>query len=448
MTTETMRCMRNHRTWVGRALLVGALAVVLVGAGCKNPFRKNPEQVLRTASERWAASDAVRMHVQAKVDARGSDPKEWFTVDLVADGTGTSTGVSSQGEVSATFTFDADPLSGRIALDERVVGGVIYFRLQDFTLTPKAGAASSDLPPVAFDAIAGMVKGAIGGKWVKLDPRELASLDPSMKKSDVAEMEALFTPEKQRVLREQMQQALKTQPLFAFREDLGNASVGKTSAYHYRVALRPEAIEAVVTAIAPTLGASSAEDLRKLRNVLTDPTTRSAIAGTVGEMWIAKRSNDILKLTFPINANLPDDVAKLTGTVEITYSDFGKPVTVEVPADAKTIQDLFGNFLGASSGLPTGDDDVALPRSGTLAPSESEVGLFGGKASVSSVGMSGSGDQDDDGLSDSEEAFYGSNPAKPDTDGDGFTDGDEVERGYSPTEKGKKLFSVDLDGQE
>ncbi len=41
-------------------------------------------------------------------------------------------------------------------------------------------------------------------------------------------------------------------------------------------------------------------------------------------------------------------------------------------------------------------------------------------------------DSDNDGLSDSEEALYGTDPHNPDTDGDGYSDGVEVKSGYDP----------------
>lgn len=41
-------------------------------------------------------------------------------------------------------------------------------------------------------------------------------------------------------------------------------------------------------------------------------------------------------------------------------------------------------------------------------------------------------DRDGDGLRDSEEAFYGTDPATGDTDGDGYADGLEVHEGYNP----------------
>jgi hypothetical protein len=51
-------------------------------------------------------------------------------------------------------------------------------------------------------------------------------------------------------------------------------------------------------------------------------------------------------------------------------------------------------------------------------------------------------DTDGDGLSDSEEVrIYFTNPTNPDTDGDGFTDGDEVKKGYNPKGPGK-LFEI------
>jgi len=45
-------------------------------------------------------------------------------------------------------------------------------------------------------------------------------------------------------------------------------------------------------------------------------------------------------------------------------------------------------------------------------------------------------DSDNDGLSDREEEFYGTDPLNPDTDGDGMSDGDEVKQGRNPNGSG------------
>lgn len=46
-------------------------------------------------------------------------------------------------------------------------------------------------------------------------------------------------------------------------------------------------------------------------------------------------------------------------------------------------------------------------------------------------------DSDSDGLTDKEEAIYGTDPKKADTDGDGYSDGDEVKNGFNPLGEGK-----------
>jgi hypothetical protein len=48
----------------------------------------------------------------------------------------------------------------------------------------------------------------------------------------------------------------------------------------------------------------------------------------------------------------------------------------------------------------------------------------------------GNNDADMDGLSDTREAVYGTDPNNPDSDGDGYLDGAEVDKGYNPLGQG------------
>jgi hypothetical protein len=50
-------------------------------------------------------------------------------------------------------------------------------------------------------------------------------------------------------------------------------------------------------------------------------------------------------------------------------------------------------------------------------------------------------DTDNDGLTDAEEAIFGTDSSVPDSDGDGFTDGSEVKSGYDPSTAKAKLAS-------
>lgn len=71
--------------------------------------------------------------------------------------------------------------------------------------------------------------------------------------------------------------------------------------------------------------------------------------------------------------------------------------------------------------------------SGTLAAGH---GVLAANSSSALTGTASCKDSDHDGLCDSEENYWGTDPLNPDTDGDGFTDGEEVLSGHDPLKKG------------
>lgn len=95
-------------------------------------------------------------------------------------------------------------------------------------------------------------------------------------------------------------------------------------------------------------------------------------------------------------------------SVDILYSDFNKPVTIEKPEGAI-------NFFKEMS-------------KGSLMPT------LGGSG--------GSMDSDNDGLDDYMESYYSTDPKNPDTDGDGYKDGVEVDGGYDPARPGSARLEM------
>jgi hypothetical protein len=84
------------------------------------------------------------------------------------------------------------------------------------------------------------------------------------------------------------------------------------------------------------------------------------------------------------------------------------------------------------------------PYSGLELPSESEAALNNSAGSAAKPAVSKPDspvdlniDSDHDGLKDSDEVKYGTDPNKADTDGDGYSDGSEVTGGYNPLGSGK-----------
>ncbi len=104
----------------------------------------------------------------------------------------------------------------------------------------------------------------------------------------------------------------------------------------------------------------------------------------------------------------------LNFNLDMTFSDFNKPVSIE---------------------KPEGAIDLLKDKNGIM-----EEILSGKFDNLNKV------DSDNDGLTDELEEFYGTDKNNPDTDGDGYKDGIEVENGYDPAVSGdakldyKKLY--------
>ena len=70
---------------------------------------------------------------------------------------------------------------------------------------------------------------------------------------------------------------------------------------------------------------------------------------------------------------------------------------------------------------------ATMPRMNNGSGMSSDSGLSASDAEVLDQGVQPNGDDDGDGLSNSEEATLGTNPNKKDSDDDGYSDDDDVE---------------------
>ncbi len=430
--------MRPHRSGRSFAVLgVAALVLTLLGAGCTNPFKKNPEETLRKATDQWIASESVRIDATLALDIAMTDPgkeAERGHVDVRITGVAGGNTVADQ-RADGTITLRADtPFgSGELVLNDRAIGQVAYHQLTEVSFTAKG----TDAPPQAtVDAMLGAVKGVIGGKWVRVDPQEIASLAQGLGGAAVE----LSKPEELQALADRMKEALRQHPILVFRQDLGKERVGKMKAYHYRVGINRASIGALIGQFASQYGVKES-DITDITRALEEEPVRSLVDGVIGEVWISKKTNDIVKVAFPIDLTaLTKGEGSITGSFTAQFSDWGKPVNVEAPADAKSVQELLVPLLGGALGGGFGGGlapDPAGALDGTDAPAGAFPGAFGGDAT--DVFGLGEVDDDGDGLSYSQESRYGSDPNKADTDGDGFSDGDEVKKGYSPIGPGPLL---------
>tara|TARA_Y100000031_G_scaffold140176_1_gene167629 strand:- start:139 stop:1047 length:909 start_codon:yes stop_codon:yes gene_type:complete len=160
----------------------------------------------------------------------------------------------------------------------------------------------------------------------------------------------------------------------------------------------------------------------------------TSVSGLSAWLWIDTKTHLLLRAE--ISGNSQNEMLGEFG-LEFTleFSEHNNPDQIEVPPGVRLLSEVFIEAMLSEMGLPSaaeGDQnrlDYDMPDAGSS-------GLGGEIPDLT-------GDGDGDGLTDTAELFYGTDPTNPDSDGDGYSDGDEVSGGFNPLGSGS-LFNFGL----
>lgn len=412
--------------------LIPVILVLVVGGfvGWMVFFREpNPEDVV---GRMMLAMDKVRsLHYEAAVEGtadlsnlpiQSESPLTLFTpqekeimVNLLIRGDYSETDSGEPSSSASTLEFNittpgAPAALAAVTLDMRYADKVSYLALTDVT--------SAFLP---IDVA------AVRNKWYKFEGQK--ALEEFEARKEAVTLEEApstgFDAEKVKAINDLTART----DFFEVTERLGDEEVGGIISRHYKVKLNLAATRSFIHEVAVIVDAEITDQNRmgldRLMEELQDFT---------GELWIGRRDNLLyrMKWTLPFSITVEENEVPVTVLGTTNLSKFDEPVTVEAPAGAEDVQkfleDLLGGLLGGF--LPGG-----LPNAG-----EREPPALPGASSVNPLASPGSSlddpDTDLDGLTATQEAFWGTNVSNPDTDGDGFTDGDEVNSGHNPNGPG------------
>ncbi|MBI4143145.1 hypothetical protein HY480_04695, partial [Candidatus Uhrbacteria bacterium] len=290
-----------------------------------------------------SARSTSRIAVEFDAVQQGPVARQHGAASLTATGASSdSSGGESSVDMTVTFVLDLDgQLSGKVVFDQRVVGTTSYLRVQDLVLTP----VGEDAPHKGeADVLVGLVKGMLAGKWVRIDPEAIADLAKGFTGGEAI---PLPTPEARRATQEQVRTTLRANQLLTMRADLGDERVNGVRAYHYRVGIDRAALRTAVPELLTAFGIGPVE-AAAVAVFLEDPIVAASIDGVAGEVWIAKKGLNFAQLKFPVAVSNPK--GDLTGEIVLQFSEWGRPVVIEAPTDAKGIEELFGGFLGLLGG--------------------------------------------------------------------------------------------------
>lgn len=152
-------------------------------------------------------------------------------------------------------------------------------------------------------------------------------------------------------------------------------------------------------------------------------------------LWIGMKDHLLYRLQ--ATGIIPEERDRRALDIKLEFSDFNRPFKIQAPNAYQDFQSL--SYIPAD-----------LPSALDIAPDE-RPGLAVATQDAQSLPLAGreraqaDPDPDRDGLDNTLEFFYGTDPNNPDTDGDGFSDGQEVLNGRNPKGQGS-LFGFGLGG--
>jgi hypothetical protein len=253
-------------------------------------------------------------------------------------------------------------------------------------------------------------------RWLRVDLRPLLeSIDLPLIGGESVEL----GPEERAYLLEQ----LRITPFVSVENKLKGETLDGIPTHHYEV--RPEVLFFKDYYILYERLRKGGELTQKQRqwidaffaNVTAEP----------GELWIGTRDYYLyrIRLRFRYDDGQREGVFSFTAD----FSRFNEPILVDIPTkEVEDVNSLVESLLpGLSQHLPL----AKLGEVRRVKRDDEGAGL------PIDVPLTGEEDPDEDGLINSLERFYGSDPQNPDTDGDGVSDGDEIAKGDSPTGAGR-----------
>ncbi len=386
---------------LGLAALVGIIFLVrfLMVPDPQVVILAAQRQLMEAKSVRYETAFGVTGDLQTAGLKEGKKSNGLLSGSISTDANLAATPNASDTKFS--FTIGGDQDQKKLAGESRKKGGLHYFRLDD-------ASALAEAKPLHLE-----------GKWIKTKRPLLEWLFPPDVNASGTEVDAAGIAE--------MKQAFARQSLFDVVETLPDDPKSKDPVYRYKVWLNRAAVVAFLLKWRELQTGSAAGN-----DDLVAATAEAAAWGEpAGEVRIGK--NDRRFRSIELQTKMSGGAGEADVKATVTFSRYGTPVAVDVPA-AEDLDQILGEALNGRLHL-AGERSSESATSGVPAAVNTPAAANGAPAVDD--------DYDRDGLSNEQEFFYGSDAWNPDTSGDGYADGWKVAHGLNPAGPGP-LFGFGL----
>ena len=185
-------------------------------------------------------------------------------------------------------------------------------------------------------------KNLITNRWIKFDLQELTK-DYYQKGSSETNDFTLTENEKN-----ELWEIAKKNPPYQLIEKINDEKINDITAFHLRYRVSKENLKRLVSRYLELL----TDDAIDERGKADFENFFSKIEFGNNEIWIGKKDQYIYKTIMDLN--FKEDEKKVLLNFEISLFDYNQPVTIEIPQDFNTIQEIFNQIFGEINPLNQG----------------------------------------------------------------------------------------------
>ncbi len=317
----------------------------------------SPEKVINNMMVNMKDVKSSHTIMQLEIDATNSDAKTSQGKLILNTNSETDITDANNPKSDGNFTVNlttpgsASPVTATVSI--AAIGNVFYLKINEITIP----AGSSFYP--------GLDISKIQGKWLKIDQDSIKALSQATGEQvttgiDISQLSQIQINSSE--LTKKFQDLLVTENIFSVTKQINDETIGGQDTYHYLTTIDKDKLKDLVGKIMEIelqqSSGSQTEGSANNSNLLTKNMVQ-AVANTfidsIGninmEMWIGKKDNMLYQAKIDKTIDLGKILQSYYGSalssnvqvevkLNLTNSNFNKPITVQAPAAAQKIEDV------------------------------------------------------------------------------------------------------------
>jgi hypothetical protein len=385
-------------------VIVGILLVSTVGATVAlytrawdplwNPFRPEPDKVIQEMTQRMKSIKTIHSETKINAEIKNEDGSADISMSFNSDSDTTDPkNQKSAGDFNLAFStestssYGSNEIKFSLGGEARTVANIAYFKL-------------NTLPTMIVDSLrqeTGIdLNELIANKWIKIDPESISesfeellkiyfnvNVGEEMPAEVMDEIDKMFEKQinMQKEIQDKLKKIMEGKKFFIVKSELSDAEINGIKSYHYIMTLDQKELKSLIPEFAiiyidmvkemmPVEYPLSEEDIYDAKKQVTESLNKAfdeffAKVGNIdGEVWIGKKDYLLYKVKVEKEIDLskleeqkregvlqpppsvqPTSRETFTIGLEIDFSNFDKPVTIEAPKESIDMMEIIEPIL-------------------------------------------------------------------------------------------------------